>query len=146
MITFCAAMAPRDVRTVTPARVASIRLALEVHRIAWDPDRLERILARKVAAFEASIPAVPFFPGAPELVRSLAREVPVGIASGARHAEIEAVIAAVVRRTAPLIEQRVPIRGVDHQRAARRECLADRPAPRLGLAETAAFEAGRLTR
>jgi HAD superfamily hydrolase (TIGR01509 family) len=70
----------------------SIRLALEINGLGWDPDRLERILARKVAAFEALIPSVPFFPGARELVRSLAREVPVGIASGALRAEIEAIL------------------------------------------------------
>ena len=37
---------------------------------------------------------MPFFPGAKELVRALAAEVPLAIASGALHAEIEAILRA----------------------------------------------------
>ena len=40
------------------------------------------------------MPTVPFFPGAKELVRALAEEVPVAIASGALHAEIDAILRA----------------------------------------------------
>jgi beta-phosphoglucomutase len=72
----------------------SIRVALESNGIGWSPERMERILARKAAAFEALIPSVPFFPGARELVRGLAREIPVGIASGALRDEIEAILRA----------------------------------------------------
>lgn len=72
----------------------SIRIALELHGLAPDDERIERMMARKTAAFEALIPEVPFFPGALELVRALALEVPVGIASGAIRAEIEAILQA----------------------------------------------------
>ncbi len=70
----------------------SIRRALDEHGLDASAARVERIVARKAAAFEALIPSVPFFPGARELVRALAREVPVGIASGALRAEIEAIL------------------------------------------------------
>jgi len=70
------------------------RLAQEIHCGSVDPGRMERIMARKAAAFEALIPTVPFFPGAEELVSALVREVPVGIASGALRAEIEAILRA----------------------------------------------------
>jgi HAD superfamily hydrolase (TIGR01509 family) len=72
----------------------SIRLALELHGFEWTEERVERIAARKAAAFEALIPEVKLFPGVRELVRQLAAEVPVGIASGALHAEIEAILGA----------------------------------------------------
>ncbi|HET7291941.1 MAG TPA: HAD family phosphatase [Vicinamibacteria bacterium] len=70
----------------------SIRLALEQHGRDASLERVARIVTRKAAAFEALIPSVPFFPGARELVRALAREVPVGIASGALRSEIEAIL------------------------------------------------------
>jgi len=70
----------------------AIRLALERHGIAWDGPRVETIARRKAAAFERLLPEVPFFPGSRELVRSLAAEMPVGIASGALRSEIEAIL------------------------------------------------------
>jgi beta-phosphoglucomutase len=72
----------------------AIRLALERHGIPWDAARLETIAERKAAHFERLLPSVPFFPGSRELVRALAAELPVGIASGALRAEIEAVLEA----------------------------------------------------
>jgi HAD superfamily hydrolase (TIGR01509 family) len=71
-----------------------IRIALERHGIPFDASRVEALARRKAAAFEALIPSVPFFPGARELVRSLAAEVPLAIASGALRREIEAILAA----------------------------------------------------
>ncbi len=50
------------------------------------------VAARKAALFERRLPEIDFFPGARELVVELARELPLGIASGALRAEIEAVL------------------------------------------------------
>lgn len=72
----------------------AIRLALERHGVPHDRSRVEAIARRKAEDFAALLPAVPFFPGAKELVRALAAEVPVAIASGALHGEIEAILAA----------------------------------------------------
>jgi HAD superfamily hydrolase (TIGR01509 family) len=72
----------------------AIRRALENHGTAADPDRLERIAGRKAAAFRDVLKRIEFFPGARELVRALSPRVPLGIASGARHAEIEAILTA----------------------------------------------------
>lgn len=72
----------------------AIRLALERHEVPFDRDRIETIARRKARDFEALLPRVPFFPGAKELVRALAAEVPVAIASGALHGEIESILKA----------------------------------------------------
>lgn len=72
----------------------AIRLALEHHGVSHDRARVEAIALRKAADFAALLPTVPFFPGAKELVRALAEEVPVAIASGALHAEIDAILRA----------------------------------------------------
>jgi HAD superfamily hydrolase (TIGR01509 family) len=72
----------------------AIRRALEHHGAKAEADRVERITARKSVMFERLLPTVPFFPGVPELVRRLAAQVPVGIASGARRDEIEAIVGA----------------------------------------------------
>jgi HAD superfamily hydrolase (TIGR01509 family) len=72
----------------------AIRRALEHHGFVPEPGRIETIADRKVAAFAALLPEIPFFPGVRELVRSLSREMPLAIASGARHEEIEAILAA----------------------------------------------------
>jgi beta-phosphoglucomutase len=71
----------------------AIRLALERHQQPVTPERLVRIERAKVARFAALIPEIPVFEGAPELVRALAAEMPVAIASGARHDEIEQILA-----------------------------------------------------
>jgi beta-phosphoglucomutase len=78
----------------------AIRLALEHHGERAEPERLDRVEARKVDLFARRIPAIPVFPGARELVLSLAAEVPVAIASGARHDEIEAILAGLSLREA----------------------------------------------
>ena len=70
----------------------AIRLALERHGERADPERMERVTARKRAAFAQAIPEIPIFDGARELVLSLRAEVPLAIASGARHDEIEAIL------------------------------------------------------
>jgi HAD superfamily hydrolase (TIGR01509 family) len=72
----------------------SIRLALEHHGIPFDAARVEAIARQKAADFQRLLPRVPFFPGARTLVRALAAEVPVAIASGALHGEIEAILTA----------------------------------------------------
>lgn len=72
----------------------AIRIALERHRRVADRESVERVAERKARAYEEGIARVEFFPGARELVRALCREVPVGIASGARRDEIERILAA----------------------------------------------------
>jgi beta-phosphoglucomutase len=70
----------------------AIRLALERHGVPWDAARLTAIAERKAAHFERLLPGVAFFPGSRELVRALAAELPLGIASGALRTEIEAIL------------------------------------------------------
>lgn len=70
----------------------AIRLALEHHGEPAPPERVSRVEQAKIARFAALIPEVPVFDGAPQLVRALASEMPVAIASGARHDEIDAIL------------------------------------------------------
>lgn len=70
----------------------AIRLALERHEKPCSQERVEQIALRKALHFEALLGRVPLFPGARELVRALARELPLGIASGALRGEIEAIL------------------------------------------------------
>lgn len=72
----------------------ALRLALEHHGIPFDAERIDRLALRKAVLFEKLLPTVPFFPGVTELVRALEAEVPLGIASGARREEIEAILEA----------------------------------------------------
>ena len=72
----------------------TIRVALEIHRRQSSRERVETIIARKVAGYEALLADIPFFPGARALVESLAEVVPVAIVSGARHEEIERIVTA----------------------------------------------------
>jgi beta-phosphoglucomutase len=78
----------------------AIRRALEHHKEPGDPPRVERIAARKVARFAELVPGISLFPGAREVVRALAAEVPLAIASGARREEVEAILAGVGLRDA----------------------------------------------
>jgi HAD superfamily hydrolase (TIGR01509 family) len=72
----------------------AIRLALERHGQPADRARVHALAARKAELFEALMPSIPFLPGARELVRALAREVPLAIASGARTSEIDRMLQA----------------------------------------------------
>jgi HAD superfamily hydrolase (TIGR01509 family) len=72
----------------------SIRIALERHGRPSSPDRIKAVAAVKAEAFERLMAEVPFYPGARELVRGLAAEMPLAIASGARRAEIERILRA----------------------------------------------------
>jgi beta-phosphoglucomutase-like phosphatase (HAD superfamily) len=72
----------------------AIRRVLEDHGGAADADQVERIASRKVSGFADVLGNVTFFPGVRELVRVLAAEMPLGIASGARHAEIDEILTA----------------------------------------------------
>src|SRR5262245_46423548 len=65
----------------------ALRLALEQHGVPYDLARIDRLARRKQEVFDALVPKVAFFPGVPELVRRLAAEVPVAIASGALREE-----------------------------------------------------------
>jgi len=80
--------------------LGSIRLAFERRGERLDATRLERVESRKVERFAELIPEVPVFPGARELVGTLASELPLGIASGARREEIEAILAGIGLRDA----------------------------------------------
>jgi beta-phosphoglucomutase len=72
----------------------AIRVALEKHGHPFDGTRVRRVAERKAALFDELLGSVPFFPGAAELVQELAREVPLAIASGALHREIERILTA----------------------------------------------------
>ncbi len=72
----------------------AIRVAFEQHDVPHDMDRVQETAERKARLFDALLPEVPFFRGARELVRALAVEVPLGIASGALRDEIEKILAA----------------------------------------------------
>jgi beta-phosphoglucomutase len=71
---------------------ASIRIALERHGHDAGDDRVTGLAAAKAEVFERLMGETPFYPGARELVRGLAAEVPVAIASGARREEIERIL------------------------------------------------------
>jgi beta-phosphoglucomutase len=72
----------------------AIRLALEQHGAPYDAGRVDAIAKRKSGLFDELLPGIPFFPGARELVRELAGELPLAIASGALRSEIERILAA----------------------------------------------------
>jgi HAD superfamily hydrolase (TIGR01509 family) len=72
----------------------AIRIALERHGLPYDGARIDAVTRRKAEAFEAVLADIAFFPGVPELVLSLSRELPLAIASGARRVEIEAILEA----------------------------------------------------
>jgi beta-phosphoglucomutase-like phosphatase (HAD superfamily) len=78
----------------------ALRLALEQHDEAADPERIERLNDRAIVRFEALVPEIPLFPGAAGLVHALAEEIPLAIASGARGHEVEAVLREVGLRDA----------------------------------------------
>ena len=78
----------------------AIRRALEHHDEAVSPERVENLAAHMVTRFSELIPEIPVFPGAVELVRALADEVPLAIASGARGEEVDAILQSVGLRDA----------------------------------------------
>ncbi len=78
----------------------AIRRALEYHDENVNPERVERMAAHMVTRFAELIPEIPVFPGAEKLVRALAAEVPLGIASGARGEEVDAILRSVGLRDA----------------------------------------------
>jgi len=78
----------------------AIRLALERHGESTDPARRDRIEARKVETFARLIPEIPVFEGARDLIHALGAEMPLAIASGARHDEVEAILRGVGLRDA----------------------------------------------
>jgi beta-phosphoglucomutase len=79
---------------------SAIRIALERHGQRAEPERLDRIQQAKVALFGERIPGMPVFPGAREVIRALAARLPLAIASGARHEEIEEVLTGIGLRDA----------------------------------------------
>jgi beta-phosphoglucomutase-like phosphatase (HAD superfamily) len=78
----------------------AIRLALERHVGRAEPETVDRVEDRKIGLFAGRLHEVPVFGGARELVLALAAEMPVAIASGARHDEIEAILASLGLREA----------------------------------------------
>jgi beta-phosphoglucomutase len=79
---------------------SSIRLAFERRGEKPDRERLARVERAKIARFAELIPEVPVFPGAREVIGALAAELPLAIASGARHAEIAAILTGIGLRGA----------------------------------------------
>jgi len=73
----------------------AIRRALELHDEPVDEERVERFAEHMVTRFAELIPEIPVYAGAAELVRSLAAEMPLAIASGARHDEVDAILRSV---------------------------------------------------
>ncbi len=72
----------------------AIRRVLEDHGLTPHAEQMERIARLKAARFGKILENAAFFPGARDLVHALAAEMPLGIASGARHAGIEAILSA----------------------------------------------------
>jgi len=72
----------------------AIRIALERHGQPSDRDRVEALAQIKARRYADLLPEVPFFAGARELVRALAPRHPLGVASGALHREIDAILTA----------------------------------------------------
>ena len=89
----------------------TIRVALEIHGLPSPRERVETIVARKAAGFDALLADIPFFPGARALVDALSLRVPVCIVSGARHGEIERIV-----RAGGLLERFTCIVGADDVR------------------------------
>jgi len=79
---------------------SSIRVAFERRGERPDADRLARVERAKVERFAELIPEIPVFPGAREVIVALAAELPLAIASGARHDEIEAILTGIGLRDA----------------------------------------------
>jgi beta-phosphoglucomutase len=114
----------------------AIRLAFERHGERPSPERLDAAAQRKVEAFARLIPQIPVFPGARELVEGLAESgVPLAIASGARHEEIEGILRGLGLRGAfrALV-------GVEDAPRAKPD-----PAPYVEAARRLARETGGLT-
>jgi beta-phosphoglucomutase len=78
----------------------AIRRGLELHGKAPDPETVERLDGLMGTRFEELIPEIPLYPGASELVRAVAAEMPLAIASGARRDEVEAILRGVGLRDA----------------------------------------------
>ena len=72
--------------------VRAVASALEHHGRPAPPERARAIAERKAVLYEELLREVPFFPGARELVAGLAERMPLAIASGARHVEIERIL------------------------------------------------------
>jgi beta-phosphoglucomutase-like phosphatase (HAD superfamily) len=72
----------------------AIRIALETHGRPHDGARRQSIAERKALIFDRMLADIPLFPGISHLLRSLASEYPLGIASGALRGEIEAILRA----------------------------------------------------
>lgn len=72
----------------------AIRVALERHGQPYDAVRVETVAQRKAEIFDRLMGEIPFFPGAKDLVRTLAKELPLAIASGALRYEIEQLVTA----------------------------------------------------
>jgi beta-phosphoglucomutase len=122
---------------------SSILLAFERHGERPDRERLARVERVKIERFAELIPEVPVFPGAREVIGALAAELPLAIASGARHAEIEAILTGIGLRDAFCAvvgaedASRTKPDPAPYLEAARR--LEDR-VPGLSTAECVAFE------
>ncbi|MGE0455792.1 MAG: HAD family hydrolase [Vicinamibacteria bacterium] len=72
----------------------AIRTALARHRHSPGFERVAAIAERKARLFAEMIDEIELLPGVESLARALAAEMPVAIASGALHAEIERILAA----------------------------------------------------
>jgi beta-phosphoglucomutase len=78
----------------------AIRRSLALRDEPADEDRVESLAALMVTRFGELLPEIQLFKGVSKLVREMADEVPLAIASGARHVEIEAILQGVGLRDA----------------------------------------------
>jgi beta-phosphoglucomutase len=122
----------------------SIRRALEQHGRPFEPDQVGRVATRKVGHYEGGLGGVVLFKGARELIAALAARVPIAIASGARGAEIEAVLRAAGLRGAfrGIVSAESVRSGKPHPEPYRRALgmLSDPGAPPLPPGRCVAFE------
>jgi HAD superfamily hydrolase (TIGR01509 family) len=122
----------------------SIRHAFERHGEPLDAERLARVEQRKVERFAELIPEIGVFPGARELIGTLAAALPLAIASGARRDEIEAILAGIGLRDSfqavvgAQDAARTKPDPAPYLEAARQ--LADRTGRALAPSECVAFE------
>ncbi len=72
----------------------SIRLALERRGRACSGDVLEKLALRKAASFEEARKHITTFPGVREFVEAFSPTIPLAIASGALHREVESLLEA----------------------------------------------------
>jgi beta-phosphoglucomutase len=121
----------------------SIRRAFERRGEPVEAERLARVERVKVERFAELIPEIPVFAGAREVIGTLAGELPLAIASGARREEVEAILAGIGLReafAAVVGAQDAPRTKPDPAPYLEAARLLEARAPGLAPGECVAFE------